>query len=106
APGSQYLGRRSQGDEHRPQARWTHDHTLVALGEDGVVAVLAVQGEAPVSALEQAVRVLVAEIPAAVALAQVASDRAHVADLRAGDLARRRRQRRTVFLQGGVFGKG
>ena len=65
---------------------------LWPLREDGVVLVLAVQGEALVAALEQAVDVLVAEVPAAVALAQVAAERAHVADLRSADVAGRRGQ--------------
>ena len=90
----QHLGRRAQGDQRRGQRRGVDDDARVALGEDGVVAVLAVQGEALVAALEQAVDVLVAEVPAAVALAQVAAERAHVADLRPADLAGRRRQRR------------
>ena len=90
----QHLGRRPQGDQRRGQRRGMDDDALVALGEDGVIAVLAVEGEALVAALEQAVDVLVAEVPAAVALAQVAAERAHVADLRPADLAGRRRQRR------------
>ena len=56
------------------------------------------------AALEQAVDVLVAEVPAAVALAQVAAERAHVADLRPADLAGRRRQRRAALAQLGVVG--
>src|SRR5207245_6850862 len=47
-----------------------------------ILLVLAVQGEAGVAALEPAVDVLVAEVPAAVALAQAAAQGAHVADLR------------------------
>src|SRR5262249_18004346 len=50
--------------------------------------------EALPPAFEQAVDVLVAEVPAPVALAQATAERAHVADLRAGDLPRRGRERR------------
>src|SRR5438128_11193782 len=62
-----------------------HDHTGMPLREDRMVAVLAVGREAFLTAFEQALHVLVAEVPAAVALAQAAAERAHVADLRTGD---------------------
>src|SRR5437868_447166 len=59
----------------------------MAFREDGVVAVFAVRGKTFLTAFEQADNMFVAEIPAAVALAQVAAERAHVADLRPADLA-------------------
>src|SRR5437016_6323577 len=80
-----------------------HDDARLTFGEDGVVAVFAVDGEALLAALEQAVDMLVAEVPAAVALAEIAAERAHVSDLRAADVAGRRGQRREAFLQFGVL---
>ena len=85
--GPRTLTRGAQGDQGRGQRRRIDDDAAMALGEEGVVLVFAVQGEAALAALEQTGDMLVAEIPAAVALAQVAAERAHVADLRAADLA-------------------
>src|SRR5262249_1196405 len=48
--------------------------------------------------------VLVAEVPAAVALAQVAAQGAHVADLRAADVAGRGAQGGEYLLDGGIGG--
>ena len=67
------------------------------LGEDGVIAVFAIQGEAFLAALEQTMDVLITEVPAAVALAEVAAQRAHVTDLRPADGPRRRGQRWKQF---------
>src|SRR5688500_4286719 len=74
------------------------------LREDGVILVLALDGEAGLAALEEAVGVLVGEIPAAIALARVAAERAHVADLRSADLAGRGREGREETAQVGVSG--
>src|SRR5262245_36827483 len=82
----QHLGNSAERDQHRAESRGTDDDALVPLGEDGVIAVLAVHREALVAALEQTVDLFVAEIPAAIALAETAAESAHVADLRAGDL--------------------
>src|SRR4029079_16414615 len=49
---------------------------------------------------------LVAEVPAAVPLTQVAAEGAHVADLRARDFAGRRGQGREVLAEVGVGGDG
>src|SRR6516225_2349564 len=80
------------------------DDATMVLREDGVVAVFAVEGIAAFAALEQAIGVLVAEVPAAIALAKVAAQRRHVADLRAGDLACRSRKGREMLPQYGVGG--
>src|SRR5262249_60710886 len=64
------------------------------LGKNRVVLFPPPLREALPPAFEQAVDVLVAEVPAPVALAQAPAERAHVADLRAGDLPRRGRERR------------
>ena len=52
--------------------------------EDRVILVLAILGEALVASLAAAVELLVAEIPAAGTLQQVAADRGHIADVRRG----------------------
>src|SRR5215469_16864431 len=75
------------------------DHARMAFREHGVVAVFAVGAEALLAALEQAYDVLVAEVPAAIALAQVAAERAHVADLRPTDHARRRGEGRIRLFE-------
>src|SRR5262245_44370919 len=76
----------------------------MTLSEDRVVLVYAVSGVTLSAAFEQADHVLVAEIPAPVALAKVAAERAHVADLRPADHARRGGERRELLAQLGVFG--
>src|SRR5438128_12239321 len=83
-----------------------HDHTGMPLREDRMVAVLAVGREAFLTAFEQALHVLVAEVPAAVALAQAAAERAHVADLRPGDVAGGGGQGREVLPQPRMAGDG
>src|SRR5262249_2184651 len=75
---SEHVHDRAQGDQGRGQRRRTDDNALMPLSVNSVVAVLAVQREALVAALEQALDVLVAEIPAAIALAEVAAERAHI----------------------------
>ena len=80
------LGDCVEGDERRGERRGMDDHAWMPLREDRVVLVLAFLGVALPPALQQAVDVLVAEVPAAIALAQAAAERAHVADLRPGDL--------------------
>jgi len=83
----------AQRDERRGERRGVNDHARVALREDRVVLVLALLRVALAPALQEAVDVLVAEVPAPVALAQAAADRAHVADLRTRDLRGSVRQR-------------
>ena len=101
---SLHLGLGAQGDETRSQRGRIDDDALVPLGEDRVVAIFAVQGKALVAALQQADGRLVPEVPAAVALAEVAAERAHVADLGAADHTGRRRQGRAAFADGRVGG--
>src|SRR5207253_4816376 len=79
--------RRSKSDERWRERRGMNNHALVPLREHGVVTVLAVEGETFLAAFEQANDVLVAEVPAAVAPAEVAAERAHIADLRAANNA-------------------
>jgi len=57
--------------------------------DDRVVAVLAIDGEAALPALEPALHALIAEVPAAIALQEVAADRSHVPDLRRRRVAQR-----------------
>ena len=67
------------------------DDVARAAAEDGVELVLAVHGEKQrVAALLEADELLVAEVPAARPLVEVAADRALVADLRRADFDRRR----------------
>src|SRR5205085_6422078 len=90
------------------QGRRRGDEAGVARGEDRVLAILAVEGEAAIASLEEADGVLVAEVPAAVALAQVAAECRHVADLRPGDLAGsvgQCREETTKLLMGGDGGQ-
>src|SRR5437016_4281082 len=80
------------------------NYALMPLGKNRVIAIFTVERKALFAALEKTMRVLIPEIPAAVALAQVAAKRAHVADLRPANIARSRRQGRTEFAQSGVVG--
>ena len=82
---------RAERDRGHRQARRVDDVAGTA-AEDRVVLVLAVHGEAARAALLQAVELLVAVVPAARTLVQVAADRADVADLRRADFFRRLRQ--------------
>src|SRR5438270_12284658 len=56
--------------------------------EDRVILVLALLGEALLASCAPAVELLVAEIPAARTLQQVAADRGHIADVRRGRVQR------------------
>ena len=75
-----------------------------AAAEDGVELVLARRREAGVAALLEADELLVAEVPAARALIQVAADGSLVADLRRAHFDRRRRDRRIHAPDLGVLG--
>src|SRR5262245_34807160 len=101
-----HFGASSQSDQHRRQRRWIDDHAGVAFGEDRVILVLAVQGEALGAVFEQAFDVLVAEIPAAVALAEIAAEGAHVANLRSADHAGSSRQAGKDAAKNFVIGDG
>src|SRR5262249_16203875 len=78
--GALNLRRGSQSDQHGCQCRGINDHTRMSLRENGVILIFAIGGVALAAALEQAQDVLVTEVPAAIALAQVAAERAHVAN--------------------------
>ena len=69
-----------------------------------MIAVLTVDGEAPIAALEPAGHAFVAEVPAAIALHEVAADRAHVAELRRRGISERERHDREQLreLRGGL----
>src|SRR5262249_19010252 len=101
---SLYLRAGSHGNESRRQRRWVDDDARMPLCEDGVIAVFAIGGVALAAAFEQAEHLLVPKIPAAVALAQVAAQRTHMADLRSTDVAGRYRQRWTASLENRVGG--
>ena len=81
------------------------DDVTGAVAEDRVVLVLALDGEAPRAALLQAVELLVAEIPAARPLHDVAADGAHVPNLRRADFIRRGGQRREQLSCRRVLGE-
>src|SRR5439155_13033075 len=94
------------GDERRRQRGRADDDALVPFGVNGVVTVFAVEREAFVAAFEEALHVLVAEIPTAISLAEVAAERAHVANLGPADIARRGRQSRERLPHTWVLGDG
>src|SRR5207253_11477364 len=75
----------AQRYHRRPQAGRAHEVCRSAVAEDGVKLVLAIRDQriAVLGLAEQPVAA--AKIPAARALAKVAANRAHIADLRAGN---------------------
>src|SRR5690242_5414725 len=75
-------GLRLERDEHGREIGGMHGDAG-ALLEDGVILVLAVAGVALNAALEPALDIA-AEVPAAIALQQVAADRRHGPQLRSG----------------------
>src|SRR4029450_1700824 len=88
------LSYRIERDKRRRKRRGMDDHARMPLRENRVVLVLPFLGIALPAALQEAINVLVAEVPATVSLAEAAAERAHVADLRAGDLRRGARESR------------
>src|SRR5581483_9190908 len=94
------LDLRVAGDERGREVGRRH-HPALVRADDRVVAVLAVDGEAAVAALEPARHALVAEVPAAVPLQQVAADRAHVAELWGRGVAQRPRDDGEELREGG-----
>src|SRR5262249_28533919 len=93
------LGLGAEGNQAWRERGRIDDDARVPLGEDRGVAIFAVEGKALVAAFQEADGGLVAEVPAAVALAEVAAEGAHVADLRAADVAGRHGQCRHELLQ-------
>ena len=98
--------RGAQGHERRRRVVRGHGEAAVVVAEDGVVAVVADAGRAGGAALAPAVEAVVghAEVPAAVHLADVAADRAHVADGGRRHTSRRLSQRRGIGLHQLVLG--
>ena len=92
ACGSDDAEPRIEGNRRHGQARRMDDVTGSA-AEDGVILILAVDGEASRSTLLQAIELLVAVVPAARALIQIAADGPGVANLRRADFGRRLGQR-------------
>src|SRR5262249_32603801 len=85
------------------ETRRAHEVRRTAVSEDGVIFVLAVGNQRIAVLILGQQSVASAIIPAARALAEVAADRPHIADLRAGDSPGRRGQRRKVLANIGVF---
>src|SRR4029078_1231482 len=85
--------RRAICDEGHREARRMHDEAGAA-AEDSLELVLARGREAPVAALLEADELLVAEVPAAWPLVEIAADGTLIAHLRRADFYRGGRDRR------------
>jgi hypothetical protein len=83
------LERRVEGDQRDGEVRGVRRHAVVASAEDGVRAVLTRDGRAPRAGRPLVARKhRVAEVRAAGALQEIASDRGHVANLDRGARAK------------------
>ena len=78
-----------QSDQGGTQARSTDEVSRAAVSQDGVILVLAIGNQRLAALVLRQQPEALAEIPAARPLAQIAADRPHVPDLRAGDSHRR-----------------
>jgi hypothetical protein len=101
--GAQEMDLGIQGDGCRRHVRRVDDVTGAPIRDGIVIAVVPLDGPAHTPAFLQADNVPVAEIPAAWPLAEIASDRAGVAQLRRGHLGRRLHQEIKLGLDDGMF---